>query len=48
MRRRLGLNSQNLIIGAEADLALSQTFKALEPAQEPQFEDSDKRSLFHP
>ena len=34
------LELSNLIIGAEADLALAQAFKALEPAQEPQFEDS--------
>ena len=34
------LELSNLIIGAEADLVLAQTFKALEPAQEPQFEDS--------
>jgi hypothetical protein len=34
------LELSNLIIGAEADLVLAQAFKALEPAQEPPFEDS--------
>jgi hypothetical protein len=31
----------NLIMGSEGDLILSQAFKAIEPAQEPSFEDDE-------
>jgi hypothetical protein len=37
----------NLIMGSEGDLILSQAFKAIEPAQEPSFEDDEAMNNLH-